>query len=33
MNHLSFEEAREFVRSLKLKNQKEWANWIKGKSV
>lgn len=33
MNYLSFEEAREFVRNLKLKNQREWSNWIKGKSI
>jgi|GEM_PF-2042939 len=26
---LSFEEAREFVRSLGLKNKKEWRQWIK----
>lgn len=29
-NELSFEEAREFVRSLKLKNTYEWQSYIKG---
>ncbi|WP_066164708.1 restriction endonuclease [Aliarcobacter cryaerophilus] len=30
-NALSFEEAREFVRNLKLKNTYEWRDYIKGK--
>ncbi len=30
-NALSFEESREFVRSLKLKNTYEWRDYIKGK--
>ena len=28
-NWRSFEEARDFVHQLQLKNQKEWINWTK----
>ena len=33
MNYLSFTDARDYVRKLNLKNQKEWLNWIKHNKI
>jgi very-short-patch-repair endonuclease len=33
MNYLSFNDARDYIRKLNLKNQKEWRNWIKHNKI
>jgi hypothetical protein len=33
MDYMTFDDARKYVRKLKLRNQKEWNNWIKRNSI
>lgn len=33
MYYLSFNDARDYVRKLNLKNQKEWLNWVKSNKI